>query len=38
MGMESALQYSASMRPAAAAAAFDLGLSYHVFFRDAEPP
>lgn len=35
MGMESAHQYSANMPPAAAA--FDLGLSYHVFFSDAEP-
>lgn len=37
MGMESALPYSVNMPPAAVAAAFDLGLSYHVFFNDAEP-
>lgn len=33
--MESTLQDSANMPPAAAAA--DLGLSYHAFFNDAEP-
>lgn len=35
LGMESTLQDSANMPPAAAAA--DLGLSYHAFFNDAEP-
>lgn len=34
--MESTLQDSANMPPAAAAAV-DLGLSYHAFFNDAEP-
>jgi len=33
--MESNLQYSANMPPAAAAV--DLGLSYHAFFNDTKP-